>query len=495
MTLFYYNQEIDKILWDLLGNDYFTETDLDDVIKFVTDTIYQYDQTIKKSNLKSVIKFVIENKYSKHYIYDTQVEYNQVEIGSEEKIEDDDDDNDKVRLSSYKDLISHHYDYKYPNYRRSTYKLRKKRVEEINKIPQNEQKSDAWKLQRTKCLTATAVAVALDEDPYNYPIELLMDKCGKGIPFIENKNVHHGKKYEEIGNMYYSFRNNIIVKEYGLIQHSEHEFIGASPDGICSARAKDSDSLSKLVGRLLEIKFPKTRKILTEGEFDGDICPHQYFVQVQTQLFVTELDECDFLQCEVEEYDSWEDFIQDSHPTIPGLSKETCLEKGCLIQLLPKDMIGSDADMCLYNGKYIYPPKLHMTKEEIEKWIAQELLNFHLNDHSDKYMIDRIIYWKFTKISCELIQSDSEWIKSKIPMLKQFWDYVLFYRNNGEKLDELVEFMKTSNKKDSAEIFSKVHRDYKSVNVETEYQALYQEKSYWRKKYIQKQIEYFKSRC
>ena len=122
--------------------------------------------------------------------------------------------------------------------------------------------------------------------------------------FIENEYVHHGKKYEEIGNMFYSFRNNVSVGEYGLIQHDKHTFIGASPDGICDKNTTDGHNLSKLIGRLLEIKFPAIRKIKMQGNLDGDICPHYYYVQVQTQLFVTNLDECDFLQCKVEEYES-----------------------------------------------------------------------------------------------------------------------------------------------------------------------------------------------
>ena len=60
-----------------------------------------------------------------------------------------------------------------------------------------------------------------------------------GVPFKENENVHHGKKYEQIGTMFYSFRNNVAVAEYGLIQHDKYEFIGASPDGICEKYAAD----------------------------------------------------------------------------------------------------------------------------------------------------------------------------------------------------------------------------------------------------------------
>src|SRR3984885_1784837 len=307
------------------------------------------------------------------------------------------------------------------------YLNRKKIVYELKKIPQHEQKSNAWLKQRSVCLTATAVATALDEDPYKYPIELLFEKTNKGKPFIENENVHHGKKYEIIGNMYYSFRNNINIGEYGLIQHHTHNFIGASPDGICEKDTQCGMKLSKLIGRLLEIKFPKKRKINTSGELDGDICPHYYFVQVQTQLFVTQLDECDFLQCEIEEYETWDDFIKDSHQNIPGLSKATNLEKGCLIQLLPRKMINNEStQMCLYNSKYLYQPKLHMTINELEKWIAMEIINFPKNELSQNYMIDKIIYWRLKKVSCHLIKADINWMESKISHLKQFWEYILF---------------------------------------------------------------------
>ncbi len=143
-------------------------------------------------------------------------------------------------------------------------------------------------------MTATAVATALDEDPYKHPAELLLDKCGLGPVFVDNINVHHGKKYEPIGTMFYSFRNNILVEEYGLIQHSEKTFIGASPDGICSTKTADSRSLSKLVGRLLEIKFPKTRKITFHGDLNGDILPPLLLPSSSNPTVCYQLAECDF---------------------------------------------------------------------------------------------------------------------------------------------------------------------------------------------------------
>ena len=543
MNLSYYNEEVDKLLWDALEDDCFMESELPNMVDTLSQTIYQYNKDLSLEKLKSLIQYLIEQKYKKYYIYDLESEFNQVKdtknISDKQKkspdskkvspakpdaesemmtvtmsdINDGDDIEvvsvscsqakyinseigsevpDKVQVSSPTDLISHRHDHNEETFNQAIYIKRQKRIVEIKKIPQHEQKSAEWLAQRQECLTATAVATALDEDPYKYPAELLLDKCERGKPFVENENVHHGKKYEQVGTMFYQFRNNIKVAEYGLLQHDKYKFIGASPDGICEKMALHTNKLSKLVGRLLEIKFPKTRKILTEGKLDGDICPHYYFVQVQTQLFVTKMDECDFMQSNIEEYDSWEDYVKDSVANIPGLSKKTNLEKGCLIQLLPKKMAGGDPDMCLYNAKYIYPPRLHMTHEEIEKWIAHEVLNFHMNDLSKDYLIDQIIFWRLTQVACHLIKANTSWFESKIPQLKQFWDYVLFYRKNPKKLDRLVKLVEETGVKNSALIFERVHKDYKSANPDTKYQPLYQEESEWRKIYNKKYANYQK---
>jgi putative phage-type endonuclease len=516
MKLSYYNEEVDRILWDTIGNDSFIESDKSNLVDHVTRTIYLYNTDLSKDKLKLVVQFLIEHKYQKYYVYDTDADLNKV---VEEKktshaltntdtdtmsvdidmIDEDDDRRDigdKVQLASADDLVCHRHDYSLSVFKEEIYTNRRKRIVEIKKIPQYKQGEDAWLIQRRECITATKVSTALDEDPYEYPAELLLDKCGRAPPFVENENTHHGKKYEKIGNMFYSFRNNILVGEYGLIQHDTYNFIGASPDGICEKHTMNSQNLSKLVGRLLEIKFPKIRKINTEGQLDGDICPHQYYVQVQTQLYVTKMDECDFLQCQIEEYDSWEDFVQDSNTNIVGLSKKTNLEKGCLIQLLPKKLIGTigagDSNMCLFKATYIYPPKLHMTNNEIEKWISNEMLQYHKNELSKDFLIDRIIYWRLTKVACNLIKADTKWFESKIPMLKQFWDYVLFYRKNEKKLDSLVKYIEDVGAKNSAIIFAKVHKDYASVNKDTTYEPLYPEENKWRTKFSKKKENYQK---
>ena len=97
---------------------------------------------------------------------------------------------------------------------------------------------------------------------------------------------------EDIASDIYCKRNRVIMNEFGLIRHSEIPYIGASPDGISSN------------GIMLEIKCPYKRKI------DGKIL-EQYYYQIQGQLEVCNLEECDFLECEYDYYKNEEDYLND----------------------------------------------------------------------------------------------------------------------------------------------------------------------------------------
>jgi putative phage-type endonuclease len=542
-----YNRQINAVLTEKDKNEIYDDNSLEKLSREISKRIHVEHQEIPKDSLSSVVTHIISKKYVKVekkkttiYVYDVNSSLNQESISSdievnssdlvnsyEEKVisstrtkstaksdsmssdiscgseKSESEPTSKVTVSSYLDLVSHKYDYNGLHLKDPNHLRRLNRIGEIKAIPQFEQKSKEWLAQRKECLTATAIAIALDEDSHKYPAWLLLDKCGRTPEFMENKFVHHGKKYEEIANMYYQFRNNVQVAEYGMIRHSKYDFIGASPDGICEPKTLDN-SISTLVGRLLEIKCPYSRKIKLEGKLDGDICPHDYYVQVQTQLFVTEMDECDFLQCEIGEYDSWEDYVADSDLRVPTLSKTTGLEKGCLIQLIPrkyqaqipiydpdeprleltekeiKDGTYDEYMTYVLRAKYIYPESLHLTDNEIEKWISSQILNYPQHPNFKTHAIDRVLYFRFNKISCHLIKRDEKWFEEQIPILKQFWDYVQFYRANPMKLNDLVTFIKEVGMQNSSTIFEKVHKHYMRTNKKSTYEPLYQEKNKWR---------------
>jgi putative phage-type endonuclease len=403
---------------------------------------------------------------------------------------------DRVLIMSAGELISRKFEYPHRKFLEELYKGRDAHVAYLKALPQPEQKSDAWFKMRNECLTATAIAAVINEASYDGPHDILLDKCGKGKPFTENIACHHGKKYESVANEIYCFRNNIYVDEYGLLIHPQYSFIGASPDGICTKKRYQGDGLSTLVGRLLEIKCPLSRVIKTEGTLDGDICPHYYWVQVQIQEEVTNLDECDFLQCRLEEYEDRKDFLEDTHSHTPSLSKTYNLEKGAIIQLFPKNKLNwksrdinrynstfkdKDYEDCLFNAKFLYPPRMHMTPKELDEWIAGALSDFHQSELAQTYVFDRVIYWKLVKVACHLIKRDKNWFASKLPIIEQFWEYVKFFRSSPDELENLIDYIQdvergTLKQKRAKIIFSYVHKRYLKKNPHTRFpNPLYQE--------------------
>jgi putative phage-type endonuclease len=305
-----------------------------------------------------------------------------------------------------------------------------------------EQRSIDWFKMRDSKITASDAGTTLGLNKYEPKYNVILKKTTI-VPFEPNKNCYHGKKYEEIATKIYEYRMNVKVDEFGLIGHPEHTFIGASPDGICGKYKHNQTHLSSFVGRMLEIKCPVTRKIKLTGDI-LDICPIYYWCQVQLQLQCCGLDLCDFWQCRILEYPNKQDFINDTDNNEPFKSISTKLEKGCVIQLLPKnkinDVINNKYEEIVYDhATFLYPPKIDMTPYELDLWIAEtmELLSSD-NKYIDMYF-DKIFYWKLDVYKNITIEKDDEWFAEKLPELKQMWEYILFFRKNKKSLSKLLE--------------------------------------------------------
>ena len=118
-------------------------------------------------------------------------------------------------------------------------------------------------------------------------------------------------------------------------------FIGASPDGIAS-HFKLDNSFSDRVGRMIEIKCPPSRVIKNKGEVHGEICPHNYWCQIQQQLECCDLELCDFWQCNIKEFYTREEWLNNDKETISRQEQDVDLPiakqcmKGMILQFLPK---------------------------------------------------------------------------------------------------------------------------------------------------------------
>jgi putative phage-type endonuclease len=156
--------------------------------------------------------------------------------------------------------------------------------------PGIEQRTPAWYAARGELITASDAAQALGCAKFGTQRQFFMKKCGYEREAF-NPNVpplKWGTMYEPVACEAYARRLNTQVHEFGLLRHPNIAHLGASPDGINS------------LGVMVEIKCPFRRKITGE-------VPMQYYYQMQGQLEVCSLTSCDYVECEIEEYSSWEE--------------------------------------------------------------------------------------------------------------------------------------------------------------------------------------------
>ena len=322
----------------------------------------------------------------------------------------------------------------------------------IENQPQPEQRTKAWFDARDNKITASSAASALDENKHASRSSYLIEKSSTEKEFLDNKYVHHGKKYEPILTMMYEHLNDVMVKEFGLIEHRDYQYLGASPDGIVSPTKRNSLEFTPLFGRMLEIKAPFSRKIEFTGDIDGTICPHYYWIQVQCQLEVCNLEKCDFWQVELSEYSSLDRYLRDDSKELQidvqndlqdqfETNDNYLAKRGMIIELLPNELINSQDEDRIFQSKYIYPPSLLMNTEQLLQWIGLTLADLCTSDPG--YSFHRIRYWKVKRAHCQTIDRDREWFSKALPKLKDFWTEVIDYRENPEKFNIFLKKYKT----------------------------------------------------
>jgi putative phage-type endonuclease len=261
-----------------------------------------------------------------------------------------------------------------------TIKKYKKQLEKLFKVPKIEQKTEAWYTAREGMISASDFAQALGEGKFGSKKQLIQKKCepvNESGFSMTNPFFKWGNMFESVANDIYAIINNVEVHEFGLIKHPVHSFFGASPDGITAN------------GIMVEIKCPFKRKIT------GEI-PRQYYYQMQGQLDVCELDECDYIECEFGVYTSLDEFRK-------NFSNHEF--KGIIIETSP----------CKFEYSKV------ITDNDFSK-----VTSFIENKRN-------IQYWYLKKHFISRVIRDKEFLKEKLGELKEVWNSILFYRQNKEK--------------------------------------------------------------
>lgn len=276
----------------------------------------------------------------------------------------------------------------------------RRKLKSLRNLPVIEQRSEEWYRIRQELLTASDLAQALDKGKFGNRNDLLAKKANIGQTGGFNSTIpalKWGIMYEPVAQKcYQKMHDNIHIYEFGLIQHPKFPIFGASPDGITS------------LGTMLEIKCPHKRKIIP-----GEVM-EQYFLQIQGQLEVCDLEECDYFECVFKEYSRDE-----------ALAMATEGGKNRYVGVIYECYTAPDAgplDAYIYSDCY-----LSGNDEEMNAFIKWD------EENSAKY-VDSIRwknYWVLQDTNLVRVKRDKNLFATLKPDIEKFWAEVQEARITG----------------------------------------------------------------
>jgi len=246
------------------------------------------------------------------------------------------------------------------------------------------QRTPEWYAARNTMITASDFAQALGCGKFGTQKQFYQKKCGyEEIVFDSfSAPLKWGVKYEPVACDAYAHKNAVTMNEFGLLRHPDIPWVGASPDGITEH------------GVMVEIKCPFKRKIT------GEI-PTQYYYQMQGQLDVCGLHECDFLECEFLEYDCEAEFVRHFH--------DNSNPKGIIIET------GS-------NPTYVYSPySAHADLQTLLDWYKSTLVTTS--------GVIKTYFWQLHTYSVVRVYRDDAFLRDKVyAPLSVVWEKLVAYK-------------------------------------------------------------------
>jgi len=143
--------------------------------------------------------------------------------------------------------------------------------------------------ERKGRITGSAVGAILGLSPFmtRYDVMRRMVRDWHGLPaeFTGNVATEYGHQHEPMAIMDYELKySNIPVEEAGFFIHPEHDWLGATPDGLIGDNAT------------LEIKCPFGKRNDETPAFKTLADQQHYYAQVQIELACTGRQFCEFFQ-------------------------------------------------------------------------------------------------------------------------------------------------------------------------------------------------------
>jgi putative phage-type endonuclease len=154
-----------------------------------------------------------------------------------------------------------------------------KRLYDIDRADAVAQRTPEWHARRQQRLTASQIASAVGDNPYESRLSLLAKKLGTQPGFQGNAATEHGNKWEQHAIEMYERVTGEKVIAFGLMDslNPGEGYLAGSPDGITAC------------GKLIEVKCPLMRK-------PNGTVPNHYMHQLQCLMHILQLSRCSFIE-------------------------------------------------------------------------------------------------------------------------------------------------------------------------------------------------------
>ena len=285
-------------------------------------------------------------------------------------------------------------------------------LKQLTKREQVAQHSADWYAQRRNRLTASEFAQILDgrraallkqktapegegADSFGSTVALAQED-GEMTPFS------WGHRFEPIVRAIYEQEiagpePGTVNDRLGRFTHRSIPYLSASPDGIVMK--------GPLRGRLLEIKAPKSRQ-------PGDFVPYEYYVQMQIQMEVADLEAVDFVEAQ----------FQQRHAS--ALSEEDAVE---IHHAAWKGRIRVIANTVIGTLRYLYSEPV----EDLDEVMDQKEPTLE----EDEAVVEDSIWWLKALFPRTVLRNPIWWSSIGEPAAATFWTEVEAKRKVADTIE------------------------------------------------------------
>jgi hypothetical protein len=276
-----------------------------------------------------------------------------------------------------------------PDWKQMTVAAKQAKVKAIQEAPQIPQRTPEWFKHFGKVVTASEFSALFTNTKKRR--DLVLSKVN---PSTDSSSFQHacptegmtalgwGIRFEPVVKQLLEHRDKCKLFEPGRLYHRTNTHLAASPDGLIA----EASNLEQL-GRLVEIKCPYSRTI-------GGEIPSDYWIQMQIQMEVADIDECEYIEVEL-------------------ISKKSN-------QTEPVDLSGTT-----YQG-IVYLVKKQVQEDEAfdYKYIYGDIDSQERPEMPEGYECIETIPWGLKRWHRKVVSRDRTWYESTKSWQDSFWNDV-----------------------------------------------------------------------